>query len=157
MENLKVALEIDISTGDEITPKELKYEYSSLFEDKKIYIDSYNIETILAEKIETILRRGKYNARMKDYYDVYYFLTKLKQEVNQAIFKEALLNTIAQRESTEYLEDYRQILDEISGNERMHTYWESYRSKNKYAKDIEFGKIIDLLRSFLDENGNIKK
>ena len=65
LENLKVALEIDISTGDEITPKALKYEYSSLFEDKKIYIDSYNIETILAEKIETILRRGKYNARMK--------------------------------------------------------------------------------------------
>lgn len=74
LENLKVALEIDISTGDEITPNELNFEYISIFENKKIYIDTYNIETILAEKIETILRRGKYNTRMKDYYDVYFFL-----------------------------------------------------------------------------------
>ena len=86
---------------------------------------------------------------MKDYYDVYYFLTKLRPEIKQAIFKEALSNTIAQRESTKYLEDYRQILDEIAINERMHTYWKSYKNKNKYAKDIEFGKIIDLLKSFL--------
>ena len=78
LENLKVALEIDISTGDEITPRELNYEYYSLFENKKIYIESYNIESILAEKIETILRRGKYNARMKDYYDIYFFLSKLE-------------------------------------------------------------------------------
>lgn len=94
LENLKVALEIDISTGDEVTPRELKYEYHSLFEDKKIYIDSYNIETILAEKIETILRRGKYNARMKDYYDIHFFLNKLKDEINIDIFSQALENTV---------------------------------------------------------------
>ena len=99
LENLKVALEIDISTGDEITPKELNYEYISIFENKKIYIDTYNIETILAEKIETILRRGKYNARMKDYYDVYFFLTKLKDEIDLETFKQALNNTLTKRES----------------------------------------------------------
>lgn len=153
LENLKIALEIDISTGDEITPKELKYEYSSLFEDKKIYIDSYNIETILAEKIETILRRGKYNARMKDYYDVYYFLTKLNNEINIAIFKEALKNTITQREATEYLKDYHQILDELIESDRVHKNWESYRKKTKYAKNIEYNNIIEILRDFLDENG----
>ena len=65
LENLKVSLEIDISTGDEITPKELNYEYISIFDNKKIYIDTYNIETILSEKIETILRRGKYNTRIE--------------------------------------------------------------------------------------------
>ena len=65
LENLKVSLEIDISTGDEITPKELNYEYISIFNKKKIYIDTYNIETILSEKIETILRRGKYNTRIE--------------------------------------------------------------------------------------------
>ena len=95
LENLKVALKIDISTGDEITPKELKYEYLSLFEDKKILIDTYNIETILAEKIETILRRGKFNVRMKDYYDVYFFLTKLKSEIDLSILKKAINNTLA--------------------------------------------------------------
>jgi len=73
LENLKVNLEIDISTGDKITPHELKYKFPFIFKDKEILINSYNIETILSEKTETILRRGKFNSRMKDYYDVYLF------------------------------------------------------------------------------------
>ncbi len=151
LENLKVNLEIDISTGDEITPRQLKYAYSSIFEDKNILIDSYNIETILSEKIETILRRGKYNARMKDYYDVYSFLTKLKNEINIDTFKNAFNNTITQRESSEYLDDYEQILDEIARDERMNTYWNNYKSKNKYAKDIKFNEIIKLTKDFISD------
>ena len=150
LENLKVNLEIDISTGDEITPRQLKYAYSSIFEDKNILIDSYNIETILSEKIETILRRGKYNARMKDYYDVYSFLTKLKNEINMETFKNAFNNTITQRESSKYLNDYKQILEEIAEDKRMNTYWKNYKSKNKYAKDIELEIIISLLKSFIE-------
>ncbi len=150
LENLKVNLEIDISTGDEITPRQLKYAYSSIFEDKNILIDSYNIETILSEKIETILRRGKYNARMKDYYDVYSFLTKLKNEINIETFKNAFSNTITQRESSKYLNDYKQILEEIAEDERMNTYWKNYKSKNKYARDIELEIIISLLKSFIE-------
>lgn len=150
LENLKVNLEIDISTGDEITPRQLKYAYSSIFEDKNILIDSYNIETILSEKIETILRRGKYNARMKDYYDVYSFLTKLKNEINMETFKNAFNNTITQRESSKYLNDYKQILEEIAEDKRMNTYWNNYKGKNKYAKDIELEIIISLLKSFIE-------
>ena len=138
LENLKVALEIDISTGDEITPRELNYEYHSLFEDKKIYIDSYNIETILAEKIETILRRGKYNARMKDYYDIYFFLTKLKNEINLNIFKQALNNTLVKREAIDYYKDYKQILEALVDDDRINNYWNTYKKKNKYAGNIEF-------------------
>ena len=151
LENLKVNLEIDISTGDEITPKELKYEYDSLFEDKTIYIDSYNIETILAEKIETILRRGQYNARMKDYYDIYFFLTKLKYEINVDILKDAIKNTFTQREAFDYLKDYEQILDGIVLQERMQDYWNTYKRKNEYAKDIEFEDIISILRNFIKD------
>ena len=150
LENLKINLEIDISTGDEITPRELKYTYFSIFEDKKIFVDSYNIETILSEKIETILRRGKYNARMKDYYDVYSCLTKLKSDINMKILKEAFRNTIAQRESIKYLKDYKQILDEISIDVRMNTYWNNYKSKNKYAQNIDFKNIIRILKLFID-------
>ena len=152
LENLKVALEIDISTGDEITPRELNYEYYSLFENKKIYIESYNIESILAEKIETILRRGKYNARMKDYYDIYFFLSKLKSEINVNIFKQALENTIMQRDSSEYLKDYQKILEELLTNDRMHKNWNSYRSKTKYAENIDFDDIIEILVTFLNDN-----
>lgn len=150
LENLKVALEIDISTGDEITPKELNYEYISIFENKKIYIDTYNIETILAEKIETILRRGKYNARMKDYYDVYFFLTKLKDEIDLETFKQALNNTLTKRESFDYYKDYRQILNGLTNDERINNYWNTYKKKNKYAQNIEFKEIVRILDEFLD-------
>mgnify|MGYP000345062746 FL=1 len=151
LENLKVALEIDISTGDEITPRELNYEYHSLFENKKIYIDSYNIETILAEKIETILRRGKYNARMKDYYDIYFFLNKLNAEINIDILRQALENTIMKRDSFEYMKDYNKILDELLTNDRIHKNWNSYRSKTKYAENIDFDDIISILIAFLND------
>lgn len=150
LENLKVALEIDISTGDEITPKELNYEYISIFENKKIYIDTYNIETILAEKIETILRRGKYNARMKDYYDVYFFLTKLKNEINLEIFKQALNNTLKKRKAFDYYNDYKQILNGLTNDERINNYWNTYKKKTKYAQNIEFNEIIKALEEFLD-------
>lgn len=150
LENLKVALEIDISTGDEITPKELNYEYISIFENKKIYIDTYNIETILAEKIETILRRGKYNARMKDYYDVYFFLTKLKDEIDLETFKQALNNTLTKRESFDYYKDYRQILNGLTNDERINNYWSTYKKKTKYAQNIEFKEIVRILDEFLD-------
>ena len=150
LENLKVALEIDISTGDEITPKELNFEYTSIFDNKKIYIGTYNIETILSEKVETILRRGKYNTRMKDYYDVYFFLTKLKNEINLEIFKQALNNTLRKREAFDYYNDYKQILDLIAEDDRITNYWNTYKKKNKYAENIEFKDIVKILKEFLD-------
>ena len=152
LENLKVSLEIDISTGDEITPKELNFEYISIFDNKKIYIGTYNIETILSEKVETILRRGKYNTRMKDYYDVYFFLTKLKNEINLEIFKQALNNTLRKREAFDYYNDYKQILNGLTNDERINNYWNTYKKKTKYAQNIEFNEIIKALEEFL---GNI--
>ena len=152
LENLKVSLEIDISTGDEITPKELNFEYTSIFDNKKIYIGTYNIETILSEKVETILRRGKYNTRMKDYYDVYFFLTKLKNEINLEIFKQALNNTLRKREAFDYYNDYKQILNGLTNDERINNYWNTYKKKTKYAQNIEFNEIIKTLEEFL---GNI--
>ena len=150
LENLKVSLEIDISTGDEITPKELNFEYISIFDNKKINIGTYNIETILSEKIETILRRGKYNTRMKDYYDVYFFLAKLKNEINLEIFKQALNNTLRKREAFDYYNDYKQILDLIAEDDRITNYWNTYKKKNKYAENIEFKDIVKILKEFLD-------
>lgn len=154
LENLKVSLEIDISTGDKITPRELKFEYNSLFESKKIYIDSYNIETILAEKIETILRRGRFNARMKDFYDVYFFLKNLNKEIELKIFRQALNNTLTNRDTFEYYNDYEQILNEILNNDRINEYWNTYTKKNKYARDIEFKEIINILIQFIDNTNN---
>jgi len=149
LENLKVALEIDISTGDKITPRELNYKYTSLFENKYICIDTYNMETILAEKIETILTRGNYNSRMKDFYDVHMFLTKLKNDINIQNLRLSIENTFERRESFEFLKDYKQILKGMCSYERIINLWENYARKNKYATGIKFEAIIEELTMFI--------
>lgn len=149
--NTKVNLEIDISTGDKVTPKELKFKYPLLFEDRSILINSYNIETILAEKIETVLKRGKYNSRMKDYYDIYFFLTKLKNEIDVNILKDAIDNTFSKRESFEYLNDYDEIIKSIINNDRIKNNWKSYSKNNSYANNIEVDQILFLLNDFIKE------
>ena len=98
LENLKINLDIDISTGDKVVPKELEYSYPSLFEDKKILIYTYNAETIISEKIETILKRGQYNSRMKDYYDIHMFLSKFKDNIDINILKLSIKNTFDKRD-----------------------------------------------------------
>lgn len=149
LENLKINLDIDISTGDKIVPKELEYRYPSLFEDKKILIYTYNTETIISEKIETILRRGQYNSRMKDYYDVHMFLSKFKDNIDIKNLKLSIKNTFDKRESLDYLKDYEQILDGISSYDRIVGLWNGYAKKNKYANDIKFEEIIKELKEFI--------
>ena len=149
LQSLKVNLEIDISTGDKVTPRELKYKYPLIFEDRTIMISSYNIETILAEKIETVLRRGVFNSRMKDFYDIYYFLTKLRKEININILKEAVDNTFTKRDSFENLNDYEQIIDSIIGNERLEKLWNIYSNKYKYANGIDITEILNLLKGII--------
>ena len=144
-DNLKVNLEIDISTGDKVTPRELRFNYPLLFEDKTILINSYNIETILSEKIETILRRGKFNSRMKDFYDVYFFLNNLKNEIDTNILKEAIKNTFTKRDSFDYLSDYEKIILSIKDSDRIKKTWQTYSNKYKYANNISIDKILDLL------------
>ena len=151
LQSLKVNLEIDISTGDKVTPKELKYKYPLIFEDRTIMISSYNIETILAEKIETILRRGTFNSRMKDFYDVYYFLTKLRKDMDINILKEAVDNTFTKRDSFEYLSDFEKIIDSIIGNERIEKLWNIYSNKYKYANGIDINEILNLLKGIIKE------
>ncbi len=151
LNNTKVNLEIDISTGDKITPRAMKYKYKSLFNDKTIMINTYNLETILSEKIETILRRGRHNSRMKDFYDIYLFLTKIKFDLNIEILKEAINNTFTKREAFSYLNDYEQIIDSISDSEKIQNLWNSYQRNNYYAKNIEINNILWLLKDFLKE------
>ena len=149
LENLKINLDIDISTGDKVIPKELKYSYPSLFENKKILIYTYNAETIISEKIETILRRGQYNSRMKDYYDVHMFLSKFKDNIDIKNLKLSIKNTFDKRDSLDYLKDYEQILDGISSYDRIVSLWNGYAKKNKYANDIKFEEIIKELKEFI--------
>ena len=153
----KVSLEVDISTGDEITPKELKFKYPLLFENRSILINSYNIETILAEKMETVLRRGKYNSRMKDYYDIYFFLEKLKNDINKNVMKEAINNTFRKRDAMEYLKDYYNIIETIRESKKIKLLWNAYSKKYVYAKKIDIDYVIILLKNFIQELNLVQK
>ena len=151
-QNMRVNLEIDISTGDKVTPRELKYKYPLIFSDKEITISSYNIETILAEKIETVLKRGIYNSRMKDFYDIYVFINNFSNDINYDDLLSAMKNTFKKRDSLDVLEDYKKILNELKDNERLNSLWNKYINKRNYAKNIDFFTIIELLYGFLDKH-----
>lgn len=151
IENIKVQLEIDISTGDKVTPREMKYKYQSIFENKSIIINCYNLETILAEKLETILRRGKFNSRMKDYYDVYYILNNLYDDIDISILNNAIKNTFNKRDSIKYLNDYKEIILSIKNGSIINNLWNAYSSKYKYACNIKFSNILETIENILDD------
>lgn len=151
IENIKVQLEIDISIGDKVTPREMKYKYQSIFENKSIIINCYNLETILAEKLETILRRGKFNSRMKDYYDVYYILNNLYDDIDILILNNAIKNTFNKRDSIKYLNDYKEIILSIKNGSIINNLWNAYSSKYKYACNIKFSNILETIENILDD------
>lgn len=141
--NLRIIFNLDITTGDAITPSILKYPYSSLFSNEKILIYSYTIETILAEKVETVLKRGRYNSRMKDYYDIYIIS---QSKYNRKVLKDAIKNTFNTRKSGALLDDKDSILKSIDGDMKIKQLWKKYLSKNKYIGDISFDVVIAIIK-----------
>ena len=141
-------LSIDISTGDVITPEAVKYEFSGMF-DENICISlwGYNIETVIAEKIETILRRGVFSTRPRDYYDIYILGTT--QEYDAETLKEALKATAKHRGSTEQIADVEGILKQISESDDLKDMWEKYRKKYPYASDISYEEILEVLKAIV--------
>lgn len=150
-DNLKINVEIDISTGDKVTPNELKYKFPLLFENRSILLNSYNIETIFSEKFETLLRRGRFNSRMKDFYDIFFFLNYLINDIDINILKQALNNTFNKRNSINYLKAYNKILDSVLNSKKVQSLWDNYSLKNQYANNISLLEIIELLHSFINE------
>lgn len=141
-DNLRVNLSIDIATGDLITPREIEYDYKMMFEDRNLKIMTYNIETIIAEKFQTVISRGVLNSRMKDYYDLYYLITNkkyLKEYLKMAIEK-----TFNKRETE--IESIDKVISEIEKSDFTKDLWEAYRNKHKYAKEIEFTAIIEKIK-----------
>lgn len=144
-ETIRVPLQMDITTGDVITPGAIRYSLRSNFEDKQIEVWAYNRETILAEKIETILRRGVLNTRPRDFYDVY-VLTRLQPAaLDKQILKTALQATSEKRGSVQVLQDKEEILQAIRSDSAMRARWERYCQENYYARGIEFDEVIETL------------
>lgn len=139
-------LSIDVSTGDVITPEPVLYEFGGIFDEEvRIRLWGYNIETVMAEKAETILSRGIFNTRPRDYYDIYILATT--QKINKQVFIEALNATAKHRGSTSILVSVNSIIDVISANAELKKMWGKYRNTFTYAKDILFEDIINVLRN----------
>ena len=137
-------LSIDISTGDVITPSAIEYEFSGIFDEKvRIRLWGYNIETVLAEKMETILSRGIFNTRPRDFYDIY-ILVKT-QKYSKRIFAEALKASAGHRGSLDHISDVSEILQEISASGELRKSWEKYQKRYLYAREIDYDDIMDVL------------
>ena len=141
-------LSIDVSMGDVITPSAVEYEFSGIFDDTvRIRLWGYNIETVMAEKTETILSRGIFNTRPRDYYDIYILSTT--QKYDKALFHEALSATAEHRGSKEKLADPEPIIELIAKNNDLQQMWAKYQKKFVYAQDISYKEIIGVLRGLV--------
>jgi len=150
-ESINTPLKIDITTGDVITPRAVRYEFHSILSNKRIKVWAYNIETILAEKVETILRRSVLNTRPRDFYDVYIIAKTKRKTINKKTFIAALNATSGRRGSLQTLQGKDRILATIQSDPIMRQRWERYCKENFYAEGIEFddaiGAMIELLSS----------
>ncbi len=144
-DTLITPLSIDVSTGDAITPHAVQYNFTEIFDDEKSYeLWAYNIETVMAEKVETILRRGVFNTRPRDFYDAYILATT--QKFDKAVFVEALDATASHRGTTQQIADIPSILHNIEESPELKAMWDKYRKQFAYAKDIAYEEIVDVLK-----------
>ena len=150
-DSIRTPVKIDLTTGDKLTPGAILYRYPSGFEEKTLEIWAYNLETVLAEKVETILRRGTGNTRARDFYDVYLLTKTQSGKLDKALFREALEATIAHRESPVILTKHRETLQAILSDEGMLARWRRYARMYSYARGIEFREIIDVLLMLLED------
>ena len=140
-------LKIDISTGDAITPHEVRYSFKLMLEDRSIEIWAYNLETVLAEKLETVVSRATTNTRMRDFYDIYILDQLHGNTLNRQTLYDALLATAKKRGTERHLAEAVDVLNEVESSPVMQKLWESYRRKFSYAADLEWNIIMRAVRS----------
>ncbi|MCH5270330.1 MAG: nucleotidyl transferase AbiEii/AbiGii toxin family protein [Lachnospiraceae bacterium] len=136
-------MKIDITTGDKITPAAIEYSYKMMFEDKKIPVMAYTLETILAEKYETIIRRNIGTTRARDFYDLYALFKSRRDEVRKDILKLAVTHTAAQRGSLAMISEFVEICEELRNEEALHRLWNNYVEENSYAAHLKYEDMID--------------
>ena len=147
IDNIKEKFHIDIATGDPITPKEINYKYKPILGDSYVKLWAYNIETVLAEKIETILSRVELNGRMRDFYDIYLIYTKDWNNINLEHFRKAIEKTFSKRE---YVGEPLLVLDLIMDSNILKNRWKSYQKRYEYARNIDFDEILICLEKIIN-------
>ena len=155
LDTMKTPLKIDISTNDVITPGEVNYEYKLMFEDRSIPLLAYNLETVLAEKMETVLSRGTLNTRMRDYYDLTILNVVKSDAINYADLAKALEVTSRKRNSYELLSAAKHILEQIRLDTVLQEQWGIYQSKYDYAADYRWEDIIQNVEQLFEKSGSL--
>lgn len=153
--NISDSIHIDLATGDVITPSALKTKYHSFINDESFDLYSYNIETYISEKLETILSKLENNSRMKDFYDIYLLNQLYQNNINKKVLKKAIKNTFNNRNFNSNVHDSIYI---IKNSNVLRKYWSIYKTKNRFANNIEYDEIIDVISNYaLYINNNYKK
>lgn len=147
IDNIKEKFHIDMATGDPITPKEINYKYKPILGNSYVKLWAYNIETVLAEKIETILSRVELNGRMRDFYDIYLIYTKDWSNINLEHFRNAIDKTFSKRE---YVGEPLLALDLIMDSNIIKNRWKSYQKRYEYARNINFDEILMCLEKIIN-------
>ena len=158
-ENIKIKFHIDISTGDVITPKAIEYKYKKLFDSSYINILSYNQETIIAEKLQSILERKLTNSRMKDYYDLYFFVNYKWDSIDKETLSKAIIRTFSTRNSITELRNIKETIRILGDNPFLNRLWLDYSQKHEYSKNISFNdtiNAIEVIEETIFSNNEIK-
>lgn len=155
--NLKVPFHIDISTGDIITPRAIQYRYNKILENEYINIWTYNQETLIEEKLQTILARKLDNSRMKDFYDLYYFEKYKWDEIDKKLLVKAIQATFKQRTTTNDLKIANSIIQSLEENQDINSLWNEYRNKFSYAEHIKFVDTLNAIRNIVNTEEKIRK
>ena len=142
---MPVIMKIDITTGDKITYKEIEYSFTLMLEDRKIQIWSYNVETIIAEKFEAIVKRGVLSTRIRDYYDVYMLINTQNKIIDKKTLKDAITLTAQHRGTSEIIKDWKKIVEKIANDNKMRQQWKRYQKDNFYAEEIEYNELINAI------------
>ena len=149
-ETIVTPMTIDVSTGDVITPNAVKFDFTGIFDDKLIFeLWAYNIETVLAEKVETILRRSVFNTRPRDFYDAYILITT--QNFDNVVFADALEKTIEHRGTRNQINDFDSTMAVIAESADLQRMWSNYQSQFSYAKDISFEDTCDAIKELFSK------
>ena len=147
---LSVPLTVDVTTGDIITPREVEYSFQLMFDDRSISVLAYNLETIFAEKLETILSRNIANTRPRDFYDIHILYALRGSECDTAILRQALNVTARKRGSQSVISQYQGIIENIRENPQMRGFWRRYQKDFNYAKDIPFDDVCSSILVIMD-------
>ena len=147
---MRAPLKLDITTGDKITPKAVEYKYPMMFNDGTLEIFAYNLETILAEKLETVISRGDQNTRPRDFYDIF-ILSKLKgDQINWTILRQAVSETAQKRNSGMLMPQYQSILEQIVSSPVMQNHWTIYQRDYEYAREVDFSATCETILQLMD-------